>query len=543
MPTRPTHSKSTPYNQTLRSYCRIEKLRNLRQIFEDDDKPLQSESSNLRYQPQSSQKSKLQQQLQKTKTKGNPLEVANAKPVAKDADAWTTVTAKVASGYKGSENVGRVGVALSRNGAGGVKLIVYKSGNNLLSTLLLTISTKSSKPRGGAYNVILRESYMQFYDDEQHFWSLHFLVPKDECEFIDALTKLSLPVERIQSANKSPGQVKSTDTKATVESLSEKDPLLRMKQAAAAAEKAMDTTALAICEEFGVPNNYDSGSESTQSAEDIIVMPRLNSVSKVKTIVPVITSNSTLSLAITTQSKPQTTTASSQLEMYLDEQRATGHAMEKKMDTILQAMARLAASSSVQITESGNDIPTPLTTDPEKQNDKKMGGILNAMSRLTNNSVQQFNDMLNTNQTIDNEDELLELEQKLLNFKKENRSLMKSLKAKEQALAELRASTCALCEELLLQNNELKLQNQTLISAMSSLNVKQTSSSTPPCSASACASSSSDSCSNCDEYRSKIAKLERSVSSLQSILHNYMKRDGVHNEDGSCKPTATSPDC
>lgn len=447
--------------------------------------------------------------------------------MAKDAENWTVVTAKVASGYKGSENVGRVGVALSRNGAGGVKLIVYKSGNNLLSTLLLTISTTSGKPRGGAHNLILRESYLQFYDDDQHFWSLHFLVPKDEGEFIDALTKLGLPIEHIQPPAASKKKAADTKEESTVESVTageQSNRLVRLKHAAAAAEKAMDRTALAISKEFGVPDNYDSGSESTHSGEDIIVMPRM---------VPVITSSSTLSLAITTQTKPQTTTtASSQLEMYLDEQRASGYAMDKKMDTILQAMSRLAsASSSAQISEGGgNDSILPLPSELEKPEDKKVDGILNAMNRLTNNSsVQQYNDILNT---VDNGDELLELEQKLLNFKKENRSLMKSLVAKEQALAELRASTCALCEELLLQNNELKLQNQTLISAMSEMNEKQAST--------AASSSSPVSCSNCDEYRSKIASLELRVNTLQSILQSSVKRDDVSQEEATTSSAAAS---
>lgn len=458
-------------------------------------------------------------------------------PTKQGADTWVTVIAKVASGYKGSENVGRVGVALSRNGAGGVKLIVYKSGSNLLSTLLLTSSLTSSRPRGGAYNVILRESYMQFYDDDQHFWSLHFVVPKDEGEFTDAVENLGLPIERIQRENKTQ-PVRANTTTDSGETFHEERPLSRLQQAAAAVSKEMDGTALAITEELGMPKStaYDSGSESTQSIDDILVLPsRLNAINKVKSVaVPVITSSSTLSLAITTQTKPQSTSASSQLEMYLDEQRANGTAMEKKMDAILQTMARLAApstsnttniSGSVQISEASGGGGG--TNELEKQEDKMQmargnHGILTAVSRMSNMSYNDsvYMNTSHTSQATDNEDELLELEQKLLNFKKENRSLIKSLKAKEQALCELRASTCALCEELLLQNNELMLQNQTLISAMSvkvqNNNTNNTNTST---------TSSPTPCSNCDDYRSKVALLERSVASLQSILHSYMKRD------------------
>lgn len=467
-------------------------------------------------------------------------------PVAskQGADRWLTVIAKVASGYKGSENVGRVGVALSRNGAGGVKLIVYKSGSNLLSTLLLTSSLTSSKPCGGAYNVILRESYMQFYDDDQHFWSLHFVVPKDEGEFIDAVEKLGLPIERVQRENKTQQARANRPTTDSGDTLAEVRTLSRLQQSAAAVSKEMDSTALAITEEFNIPSNsaaYDSGSESTQSTEDILVLPScLNANNKVKSMaVPVITSSSTLSLAITTQTKPQpqSTAASSQLEKYLDEQRTNGNAMEKKMDNILQTMARLAMPSASNTTNSGNTVQISeasvgeggggdtnelaVTTNLEKQEMAKGNhGILTAISRLSNITDSMILNTSHTIQATDNEDELLELEQKLLNFKKENRSLMKSLKAKEQALVELRASTCALCEELLLQNNELMLQNQTLISAMS---VKVQNNSTNNTST----TTSPTPCSNCDDYRSKVAILERSVTSLQSILHSYMKRDAV----------------
>lgn len=485
-------------------------------------------------------------------------------PTKQGADTWITVIAKVASGYKGSENVGRVGVALSRNSAGGVKLIVYKSSSNLLSTLLLTSSLTSSRPRGGAYNVILRESYMQFYDDEQHFWSLHFVVPKDEGEFTDAVEKLGLPIERVQRENKTQQATTNTTTDPG-ETLHEERPLLRLQQTAAAVSKEMDGTALAITEELGTPKSgaYDSGSESTQSADDILVLPsRLNSINKVKSMaVPVITSSSTLSLAITTQAKPQSTTASSHLEMYLDKQRTNGNAMEKKMDTILQTMARLAVpstSNSTNISEASGGAGTnelAITINQEKQEDKMQmargnHGILAAMSRLTNMSYNDnmYMNTSHTSQATDNEDELLELEQKLLNFKKENRSLMKSLKAKEQALCELRASTCALCEELLLQNNELMLQNQTLISAMSvkvqnnNTNTNNTNTTTNT------TTSSPTPCSNCDDYRSKVAILERSIASLQSILHSYMKRDAsggmgvaVRDDTPSIASTATSP--
>ncbi|XP_023166910.1 uncharacterized protein LOC111596789 [Drosophila hydei] len=482
--------------------------RNLRQIFEDDDKPLQSESSNLRYQPQSSSKQQQQkqqqtqppQQQQQQKLKSMISTMPRNKQDLMTIESWNTVVAKVAYGFNGSDNVGRVGVALSRNGAGAAKLVVYKSRTQLLSTLLLTKSTQSSSPRVGPTNVILRESYMQFYDDEQRFWSLRFEVAKDEEEFTDALIKLGLPIEEMRNDQAGKSSNGSPPTSSTLPQPSFRHSILESLSPPANPEPVRD--------------NYDSESESPQSTEDSITTHRARSVKKL--LKPLAASNNIVSLAAKPEQNVYAMSPTSKLEVYLDEQRAKGHAMDRKMDTLLQAMCRLTSNSNLQGNESSGDSMSLAIEHPDS---RKMDNILQAMSRLANNNgMQQITDSLDTTRgTTDNEDELLELEQKLLDFKKENRSLMKSLRAKEQALADLRASTCALCEELLAQNNELKQQNTELIAAMSKQGNCSATVATPIDNSTFTVSE----CENCEKYLAKISGLERGLSTLQSALLRY----------------------
>ncbi|EDW06534.1 uncharacterized protein LOC6585246 [Drosophila mojavensis] len=494
--------------------------RNLRQIFEDDDKPLLNESSNLRYQPQSSTKQQEQQneqqqqqqeQQQQTqapqqqpKLKGMIASISRNKRDIMTVDSWNTVVAKVAYGFNGSDNVGRVGVALSRNGAGAAKLVVYKSRTQLLSTLLLTKSTQSSSPRIGSANVILRESYMQFYDDEQHFWSLRFEVAKDEEEFTAALMKLGLPIEelRIDEADKSSNEPPSASN------------ALPQSQLTPSLKQISETSGLPANPE-ALPRTYDSEGESPQSTEDSVTTHRARSIKKSQKTLP--GRSTTVSLPKKLEPNKSPATPSSKLELYLDEQRATGHAMDKKMDTILQAMCRLTSNSNLPLKESSGD---SMVLSIEHQDSRKLDSILQAMSRVANNNgMQQLSESLDTTRGLtDNEDELLELEQKLLDFKKENRSLMKSLRAKEQALADLRASTCALCEELLAQNNELKQQNTALIAAMTKQSSSNSLTAIVPAGNSAFAVAD---CENCEKYLAKISALERRLSTLQSALLNY----------------------
>ncbi|XP_034113013.1 uncharacterized protein LOC117573740 [Drosophila albomicans] len=437
--------------------------RNLQQIFEDDDRPLQSESNNLRYQP-TQQKSQTAPTTTKTTATTTTTASSNRNNNKSTTEPkWSTLVAKVANGYNGSESVGRVGVALSRNVVGAAKLVIYKSRSQLLSTLLLTKSTTSSSPGEGASRLLMRASYMQFFDDEQRFWSLRFEAAVDEAEFTDALISLGLPIDQKQP-EKAQQNAKEEQQQASTS-------LAASSTASTAASAAGTPRSFQRFKEFEA-SSCDSDSESTQSNEEnILTLPAPS-----KALIPV--ASTTSSAAASSGNK---------LEAYLHEQRANGEAMDRKMDTLLQAMCRLTAANH----SSSNSV------------------VSDSASTLKIESVDDVADN-------DNEDELLELEQKLLDYKKQNRVLAKSLKQREQEMMVLRASSCALCEKMRNQNNELKKQNRTLIATLAD-KVKSDDQQDDDDAA------GNASCLQCDKYLERIRELEKRVQLLQAVVLDYSK--------------------
>ncbi|XP_032594118.1 uncharacterized protein LOC6564575 isoform X2 [Drosophila grimshawi] len=445
--------------------------RNLSQIFEDDNKLMQSETKNLRYQPQSEQK---MQQQHKPKTKLQ----RNSKPDSKTGESWTTLMAVVAEAYKGNDAVGRVGLALLRNEAGAAQLMVYKNGAKVLSRLLLTKSTESSQPRIGQGTVIMRQTYLQFFDDEHCFWSLHIELAKDEERFTQALTKLGMNLDE------------------TAKNLNDKS----WATAIAIATSSTKTTTTMQAESAVRASNDDSESESAQYGDDIITTydarAPMAAPAPVAATKALIKSCSAVSLP---RSEPQMSVG--KLEIYLDEQRATGHSIDKKMEAIMQALCRLTGDSN--ITSSSvhhlNDNGDSAAIGTSKQIDS----LLQARKLM-----QPCND--------NDEDELLELEQKLLDLKKENRALLKSLRVKEQAFDDLRTTTGALCQDLVSQNTELRQQNTSLIAAMSTTLSRTNADNL-----------TMTNCSNCEQHLTKIAALETRLMAMQNALLKYTTSKGA----------------
>lgn len=413
--------------------------RNLRQIFEDDDRALENESSSLRYQPGVSKKS--QGGKKPVITKSSTLDTGDP-PTA----TWNTVIAKVVHAYQDAANLGRVGLALSILGEmEAAKLIVYKSKNQVLTTLQL-------KPHGG--QVILRQSYLQFYDEQKRFWSLRFDKQPDEHEFVRFMVKNKLRVDHFLNEDSSLG----SESHST-EELSKKSTSFKAKDMPVNPPQPQPRSRVVI-PSLGKLEDEKAEQEPTPSSEDVIVTPLPRPIGSSNTH----RKPSSNSLAVATPGQTSDSPlAVKTLDKYLDEQRASGLMMEHKMDAILQAMNRMGKTVA------------PVEPEPKDP----------LLER-------------------DSEDEMLELEQKLLNFKRENRALTRNLKAREQALEDLRCSACALCEELLVQNSDLKEQNAELLASKGH-----------PGSASACH--------NCEQSSKQIAKMQQHISALQEALRIFQK--------------------
>lgn len=91
---------------------------------------------------------------------------------------WSTIIAKVVTAYRQEESMGKVGLALLINQDANCKLIIYRSKTQILGSILLQkhkdILSKHRK-------------YWQFYDENGFYWSLYFNDERDEGEFLEQL--------------------------------------------------------------------------------------------------------------------------------------------------------------------------------------------------------------------------------------------------------------------------------------------------------------------------------------------------------------------
>lgn len=99
--------------------------------------------------------------------------------------AWQTLLAKVAHAYKEGVPVGKVGVALLQSMENDYRIIIYKAKLNVLTTCSL---------RADMAQVHRNHNYLQFYDDDLRCWSVYFDADANTEEFVAKLIELNILV-------------------------------------------------------------------------------------------------------------------------------------------------------------------------------------------------------------------------------------------------------------------------------------------------------------------------------------------------------------
>ncbi|XP_061391627.1 uncharacterized protein LOC133327065 [Musca vetustissima] len=140
----------------------------LQQLFVDDDSPDES-----------------QQSLKYKRPKAKDLKPANPEPSGSGNTAKSSqqlappLLAKVVTTYRQGELLGKVGLALTKNlDNDDYSLILYKSKSLVLVTLALMRHKQL---------LFKQQNYWQFYDTDQQYWSFSFDKVSDEEEFQDKL--------------------------------------------------------------------------------------------------------------------------------------------------------------------------------------------------------------------------------------------------------------------------------------------------------------------------------------------------------------------
>ncbi|XP_054730092.1 uncharacterized protein LOC129238891 [Anastrepha obliqua] len=99
--------------------------------------------------------------------------------------AWQTLLARVAQAYKEGVCIGKVGVALLQSVKNEYRIIIYKAKLNVLTTCSL---------RTEMAQIHRQNNYLQFYDDDLRCWSIYFDVEANTEEFVAKLAELKIEV-------------------------------------------------------------------------------------------------------------------------------------------------------------------------------------------------------------------------------------------------------------------------------------------------------------------------------------------------------------
>ncbi|XP_053951319.1 uncharacterized protein LOC128858822 [Anastrepha ludens] len=99
--------------------------------------------------------------------------------------AWQTLLARVAQAYKEGVSIGKVGVALLQSVKNEYRIIIYKAKLNVLTTCSL---------RTEMAQIHRQNNYLQFYDDDLRCWSIYFDVEANTEEFVAKLAELKIEV-------------------------------------------------------------------------------------------------------------------------------------------------------------------------------------------------------------------------------------------------------------------------------------------------------------------------------------------------------------
>ncbi|XP_020812161.1 uncharacterized protein LOC110187098 isoform X1 [Drosophila serrata] len=485
--------------------------RNLSQIFEDDLLPMRKESRNLRYQP-GGHRPQQPQPSSTTKSGGEVSSASESVAVEHKPSCWKVVFAKVVNIYNDCRPLKRMGLALTMLGDNeAVTMILYKQKTQMMS------NTKV-KPSGST--IYLQDHYLQFYDDSRKFWSLRFVYQADEEEFIQTMTSNGWPLEQRtsnsevdveQNTSRSEGDVEqqlhASSSEEDVKQLSENNMEPRSEQNKDQQNPADRRHSRNIDEHLELPpqpkprsrNLATFQKESNQRTvvcrhclcrlgcedsqpiceqipeEDVIVTPMSRPIGSTCTNTSMENQCSSANAIVKLQAKQAESPSATLLTKFLDTHSSPGDIAKMKMQNIFDAMQR--------VSDGGHR---------KNINDAQYEGTPKPQPRTTS-------------KTEDAEDRLLELEQLLLDAKKENRELVKELKRRDEDLRSFQTSSLTLLEKVLVSNDDLTEKNARLLdTAMGDMKAtKQVN------------------CVNCERSAQEIAFLKRKITALELALREY----------------------
>ncbi|XP_073835523.1 uncharacterized protein [Musca autumnalis] len=346
----------------------------LNQLFVDDDSPEERDQS-LKYK----------------RPKSKDLRALNNDTPSSSSQTLTPpLLAKVVTAYKQGELQGKVGLALTKNPDNeDYSLILYKSKSSVLITLDL--------PKGSQL-LFKQQNYWQFYDLEQHYWSFSFNAAPDDGEFQEKLLSIGHVFKESEKEKTSDEQIVDNEEETPVNDISDaKLPEIRSKVPPAYSKNSLIQR---MAKMGGQPlpklpsNNLQTTTEFSDSSD----------TEEIKTPLPPKPSIAPRNKVATLKNNQQI--LSSTLATFNPSMAYATNPMES------QYMQMLLSEQRTQGSELRMNV-SKLETKIEK--------VLDKLDLIERSGPGEGKEKRHR------DDEILELEEKILNLKKENRKLKQHL--------------------------------------------------------------------------------------------------------------------
>lgn len=310
--------------------------------------------------------------------------------------AWQTILAKVAQAHKEGVSVGKVGVALLKSIENEYRIIIYKAKLNVLTTCSL---------RNETVQIHRHNNYLQFYDDDLCCWSVYFDASANTEEFVAKLIELNIKIG--EEVDKDP---KEFIPETEPELLNKEDVLSNnhifvksVEKPTIASAKPAKTTLITRMAKMGqqlpkmeLPSHVQSSADVTDSSDTETIstpmtMPHLMQNSTPRSSNRALSTAQTLPISQINHypiSNINSSFESQFMQMMLSENRTQGSELRMNISRL----------------------------------EGKVEKVLDKIDLLHTSSSHKLN----------KEDELLTLEEKVLELKKENRQLRQAIEEKNE---------------------------------------------------------------------------------------------------------------
>lgn len=329
-----------------------------------------------------------------------PSERSNACPI------WSTVIAKVVTAYRRDQSVGKIGLALLTKEDSTCKLIIYRSKTNILGSIQLQKHSDTLSKH---------HKFWQFYDECGVYWSIYFNGERDEGEFLEQLLlkgyHLLMPADE--------GANRHRQVTRSLEKLND-NSISGMTNESSTLPISQQSSVKCLSKAFPVPSLRSLPSDGIAEAN-----VNLREVSRAQSTEEILTHIETFHKSIQdlrTEQQQQQQQHQPKSEALTVPPNMKENNNVSYMNIPTMANAQWESQYFQMLVAEQRTLGSELRINVNRLSDKT-DQILSKLHLIDKQNSALFDSNIAINTKISTDDDLLELEERLLALKKENRKL------------------------------------------------------------------------------------------------------------------------